>query len=507
MPSVFGPACFLSNRPCAQPREARPRCAIGADNIQREFGVSLGESLGSGLRFRDISRMRPGDEGSWTARTALGPVNSTGAGCDGRDFAASEFGSIQRLVPPHDTGADSTNSTEIPTSTSLIGRQRRSVAGYLRRLATRAALRALEPRILGLSAKVQVRRILVSGSMGIGNAVMLEPLLHALRERFPSAHLAVTVSEDAPSLALLRWPGLVDEVIIVRAKGRLESTRVGLRLARRRWDLCVIRFNGITQELVTAMVFGRIPYRVGHVSSGRFHSNMDWLFNLPVTMGDYDHEVDRYLALAERLGQIPSRREPSLWLRDDDIRTAVSALQDLGLTGDQRVVAIQAGTSAHQAWKRWPPEHWRVLVGALINAGFAVVAFGSKDERNLVDQICSGTSAVNAAGICSLRVAAAILARCKVLICTDSGLMHIAAAVGTPTVSLFGPTDRTRTRPRGARHTILGPASCRGNAVPCLSPMGILASDCTWRRCMASITPQEVLSALQSHLGPSAPAS
>jgi lipopolysaccharide heptosyltransferase II len=333
--------------------------------------------------------------------------------------------------------------------------------------------------------------------MGIGNAVMFEPLLHALRERFPGAHLAVTVDARAPSLAVFRWPGLVDEVIVVRGSSRLARAIAGLRLARRRWDLCLIRFNGATRELVVAAIFGRIRYRVGHVSSGRFSSELDWLFNLPVTMDDYDHEVDRHLALVERLGQVPSRRAPFLAVPDGDRVAAERVTKDLGLALDRPLVAVQPGTSSHQRWKRWPTEHWRALAGGLADAGFAVIALGSADERGLLNEICHETGAINAAGVCSLRVTAAVLERCELLVCTDSALMHIAGAVGTPIICIFGPTDRTRTRPYGTGHTMLVPVDCRGSREPCLAPTGILSPDCTWRECMRSIRPEAVLTAVR----------
>jgi lipopolysaccharide heptosyltransferase II len=376
----------------------------------------------------------------------------------------------------------------------------RAATGSLNRFALRSALRLLAPRVPGPIPSEGVRRILLSGSMGIGNAVMFEPVLRALRDRFPAAHLAVTLDADAASRAVFGWPGLVDEVIVVRGSSRLTRAIAGLRLARQGWDLCVVRFNGATHEVVVAAIFGRIPYRVGHVSGGRFSSQLDWLFNLPVVMGDYDHEVDRYLALAEKLGHVPSRRAPRLAVPDEDRATAQRLTRDLGLAPDRPWVAIQPGSSAHQHWKRWPPEHWRTLASGLTAAGLAVLGLGSADERDLLAEICRGTGAVNLAGSCSLQVAAAVLERSQLLVSTDSALTHIAGAVGTPVIGIFGPTDRTRTRPYGTGHTLLVPVDCRGNREPCLAPSGVLSPDCTWRECMRSIRPEEVVAAVRARV-------
>jgi len=381
-----------------------------------------------------------------------------------------------------------------------ISARLRTVAAPLKRSVLRSALRLLAPRVQGPVPTDTVRRILLSGSMGIGNALMFEPLLQALRERFPGAHLAVTVEADAPSRALFGWPGLVDEVIVVPAADGLARALAALRIARRGWDLCVVRFNGATHEILVAAIFGRIPYRVGHVSSGRFSSTFDWVFNVPVAMGDYDHEVDRYLALAEALGQVPRRRAPMLVLPQEDRAEAERVAHELGLDRGRPWVAIQPGSSALQQWKRWPVEHWRMLASGLTAAGFDVLGLGSGSERDLLAEICRDTGAMNLAGSCSLRVAAALLERCELLVSTDSALMHVAAAVGTPVVAIFGPTDRTRTRPYGTGSTLVVPAHCRGNRAPCLAPNGTLSPDCTWRECMVSITPERVLAAVRERL-------
>ncbi len=109
---------------------------------------------------------------------------------------------------------------------------------------------------------------------------------------------------------------------------------------------------------------------------------------------------------------------------------------------------------------------------------------------------------MNAAGSCSLGETAAILERADVLACTDSALMHVAAAVGTPVVAIFGPTDRTRTGPYGEGHAVLLPAVCRGLQVPCLGVMGELAPDCTWEACLGSICPADVLARVLERCGP-----
>jgi len=97
-----------------------------------------------------------------------------------------------------------------------------------------------------------------------------------------------------------------------------------------------------------------------------------------------------------------------------------------------------------------------------------------------------------------------VIQRCSLLVSTDSALMHVAAAVGTRVVGIFGPTDRTRTRPYGEGHTLLVPVHCRSHTSPCLTPDGLLDPSCTWQACMQSIRPDEVLGAILRVVGPPA---
>ncbi|HEX2218058.1 MAG TPA: glycosyltransferase family 9 protein [Gemmatimonadales bacterium] len=375
----------------------------------------------------------------------------------------------------------------------------RAAGGRVHRALLRGLLRLLSPRVGEPVPAPRVRRILVSGSMGIGNAIMMEPLLRALREHYPQAHLAAAVERRSASLALLRWPGLVDEIVEVEGRNRWTRLVAGLRLARRRWDLCIVRFNGAAYEMVIAAIFGRIPWRAGHVTSGRFVSSVDWLFNLPVTMGEFEHEVDRYLGLAERLGHRPTRRVPRLQITAADRAAGERVLAQLGARADRPLIAIQPGSSPHQTWKRWPIVHWRELIRGLQGSGFDVIAMGSVEERELIDEVCRDSGAFNAAGVCSLPEAAAVLERSELLVCGDSALMHLAAAVGTPVVGIFGPTDRTRTGPSGEGHATLVSPACP-HAAPgraaCLDVNGNLSPACTWERCLGDIGPERVLAAV-----------
>lgn len=338
----------------------------------------------------------------------------------------------------------------------------------------------------------RVDRILVAAEMGIGNMVMFTPFLGALRAGFPNAHIAALFCRPTVAEELLDGSPLVDEVINLRSSALPIHRRIaaGINLGRRGWDMAIARFNSQSPEIMFAMVTGRIRYRVGHISGGGWTSGNDFLFNVPVRVAPNEHEADQYLAIARTLGLKVLERAPSIHLDAVDRHRAAAALQRLGIGQGDQFVAIQPGSSRALSWKRWPKEAWKALVRRLADIPVPVVALGSADERELTAFVCDGTPAMNLAGQCTLRESAYILGQAITLVCTDSGLMHVAAAMGTPVVALFGPTDVQRTGPLGEGHVIL--SGC-DRATPCYGMSAVLRSDCAFDRCMAGILAERVL--------------
>ncbi len=348
----------------------------------------------------------------------------------------------------------------------------RAATGPLNRFALRSVLRFLAPRVHGPIPSEGIRRILISGSMGIGNAVMFEPALRALRERFPAAHVAVALDPEARQSAVFSWPGLVDEVIVVRGESRGARAIAGLRLARRGMGSVRRPLQRRDARGRHAAIFGRIRYRVGHVSGGRFSSELDWLFNLPVTMGDYDHEVDRYLALVEKLGRcrLAVRLD---WLYPTKIGRRPRALPRIsGFAPDRPWLRSSPGAARINSGSAGQPSTGEPLASGLTAARFTVLGLGSADEQDLLAEICHETGVVNLAGSSHSTWPQRSSSEVSSWFPPIAPSTHIAGAVGTPIFSIFGPTDRTRTRPYGTGHTMLMPVGCRGNRNPVSLPAG-----------------------------------
>jgi len=212
---------------------------------------------------------------------------------------------------------------------------------------------------------------------------------------------------------------------------------------------------------------------------------------------DLKHEHHRgfYLDIARQLNIPVEQTEVVLSLPDDAIPSAHARMQQQGLQ-PERVICIAPGAQFGAA-KCYPAEGFQQVVHALAEAGFQPLILGMPEDQAVGDRILDGitTPHWNAAGETRLNEALQLIAAARLMLCNDSGLMHVAAGLGIPTVTPFGATDPARTSPSGAHVDILyQPASCS----PCLQ------RECTveGHPCMANITPamliDHCLSMLQS---------
>jgi len=201
--------------------------------------------------------------------------------------------------------------------------------------------------------------------------------------------------------------------------------------------------------------------------------------------------------IAEALGLDTPLDPPSIQLTAEEISWAESELERAGFANAGPLVGIQCSSVAPS--KRWPSENFGVVIQNLHEdlAGLGVVSFGSAAERPAAVEAAEtvvGVPLLEGTGRWSIRQTLAMLDRCDVFISGDTGLMHMAAAVGTRTVSMFGPTSATRRAPRSNGGIALCPATpchpCfRGRWTPCDCIQRISAeqvSDAA-RRCLESV--------------------
>jgi lipopolysaccharide heptosyltransferase I len=301
-------------------------------------------------------------------------------------------------------------------------------------------------------------RILLVKLSSFGDVLHTLPTLEALRAAFPEGHLTWLV--EAAYAPLLSGHPALDEVWQAPRlrpgqffNGANPAIFGGLlrRLRAQDFDL-VLDLQGLLKSAVW-VALARSPRRVGYDRT-REGSYLVLTERVP----PYDpeaHAVWRYLNLAHYLGA-PAAIPPAL----PRFRLGLDAGVDLGPllpeAGRRPLAVLHPG--ARWTSKLWPAAGWARLAQWLrAEKGFQVAVTGAVADRDLAAQICAGRRqpAINLAGRTSLAELAGVLKAARLAVTTDTGAMHLAAALSTPVVALFGPTAPWRTGPWGDGHQIV----------------------------------------------------
>ena len=312
-------------------------------------------------------------------------------------------------------------------------------------------------------------RIVIRATNWVGDAVMSLPALEAVRRRFPKAHIAVVAK---PWVAgLYAGEHFADEVILYGGGSRWQLVR---NLRAGHFDCAILLQNAFDAALV-AWLAG-IPNRIGYNRDGR---GLLLTRAVPAPkLGEIPrHQRFYYLELLRRAGIIEGLPEC------EAIRLHAPAA-----AARRRVIGVSPG-AAYGTAKRWLPERFAEAASALAEQrGASIALFGSSTERALCSEVAAllnGHSVINYAGETSLRQFIELASGCELFLTNDSGAMHIASALGVPTVAIFGATDDVATGPTGPQARVVR------QAVEC-SPC--LLRECPIdHRCMTRVSSERVV--------------
>ena len=324
-----------------------------------------------------------------------------------------------------------------------------------------------------------MNKVLVRLPNWIGDTVMATPAIRLIIEKEGSCSVW-----GPPHTAVLfeQFPG-IERTYPVEEKKHPELLDP---LRDNAFDKIYLLTNSFSSAK-TAKSLG-IPERIGYRRDWRGPLLTRGVFCSPRVR--YLHMVDYYLHLLPGSWRsTPTNRQPELYLSEGEVHWASERLAKWGLTPGTPLLGITPGAAFGSA-KRWEPEWFQVTAQRLTRQGCFVVVLGTDKDYELGSFILNGLNdhhATNLSGQTSLRELMALLSLCSCLITNDSGPMHLADALGTPTVALFGSTDSSWTGPQASHHRVLQ------SDVPC-SPC-FLRECPLGRECMKSLTAEKVFTA------------
>jgi heptosyltransferase-2 len=333
----------------------------------------------------------------------------------------------------------------------------------------------------------QIQQVVVRLPNWLGDVVMAVPALRQLRRVLPEAH--VTVVSRPAAVDVFLDADFVDEVLVYDRAGLSTAWNQVREWRRRKFDLALLFQNAF--EAAAISFLARVPTRMGYDTDRR-----SALLTHPLpspAWKDERHESFYYLHIVGELERALygtstiEDAEPrfDLTISEGRQRKAFELLRGHGVRISASLAVLCPGSINSRA-KRWPAERYAELADRLADSGADVVLIGSPGESDVSQEVCKHAQSqpIVLTGKTTVAEATAIISVADVLITNDTGPAHIGAAVHTPTLVVFGPTNPLTTYPMSANAEIIRRAP---DCAPCM------LRDCPIdHRCMTAITPGDV---------------
>ena len=333
---------------------------------------------------------------------------------------------------------------------------------------------------------LEIKRILIIKLSAVGDCILATPSIRAIRQKAPKAYIALLTGR-LESQALKGCP-YIDEMIVYDRNGKdrgwLRFFELAAEIKRYGFEEVVDLQNNSRSHLFAYL--SGAPARYG------YRKGRHWfLLNRTVKDGNQPvAPVDHQFRILSMLGIEGASKKPELWPSPSDEESMTEMLEGEWVGEGQVLVGINAGASPRWATKRWPVEDFARLCDILAERKVRPVLIGGKSDAETGAEITSLTKAkpVDLTGKTSIPELAALMKRLKCLVTSDSAPMHVAAAMSTPFVAIFGPTDPLRHLPPSENCAVV-----RKNlkCSPCYKPV------CADIRCMREITVEDVFRAVE----------
>ena len=307
------------------------------------------------------------------------------------------------------------------------------------------------------------KNILIVKLSAIGDVIHALPVAHTLKQTYPNARITWVV--EKPAYDLLTNNPDIDEIIIFD-KPKFKSLagllangyQFAQELKARQFDLA-IDLQGLFKSAAIAYLSGA-PKRLVYCNA----RELSHLVGQRIC-GEHEqgHVVDRYLDVAKHLGCRVDKVLFPINITESEAKKTIAIANHAGLRLENPYIILAPGTN----WpsKCWPPTHFAKLADKLYDDNIIPVIVGGPNDSRLAREIIANTKIppIDLAGKTTMKQLAYIIKKSQAFVGGDTGPMHLAAAVGTKVVAMFGPTDPKRNGPYGDNHTaLLAPVSCQG---------------------------------------------
>lgn len=277
------------------------------------------------------------------------------------------------------------------------------------------------------------RILVVTKSRYLGDTIVAVPALRALATRYPQAH--ITLLSNPLAKDLLRGCPYVHEYlarpVVARRRSDMEMWRL---LRRQKYDLAVLLNRSLSSAILAFMA--GVPQRVGFDTEHR-----GFLLTARVPYEPPKHEILHLLDVAAACDAPALGRHMELWVTQEERSAIRDRLAKEGIDTNAPILVIQPGSNDPYV-KRWRTEGFTWVAQQLQKEfGFQVILLGASNEQDVAQQVVDSfkDGALNMVGRTSLREALALLAEVDLLVGNDTGMIHAAVALGTPTVAVFAP--------------------------------------------------------------------
>jgi lipopolysaccharide heptosyltransferase II len=343
----------------------------------------------------------------------------------------------------------------------------------------------------------KVKKILIVKLCCIGDVMFTTPLIRTLRKNFPQAEICYLVGKWTKDV-LEKNPN-INRVIIFdvpfEEKNKLSKLKYILkfigRLRDEKFDLAINCHRSFASNIF--LFLSRVKYRVGF----NWH-HKGFTLNKKINFDYKKHEVERYLDIARGIGLNPEDNYLEIGLSEEDRKFTEEIFLKFNPRRKKSVSVFPGGgvnPKTTMLSKRWPAENYAKLCDWIIEKYGAIVFFlGGKDDESVAEKIIGlmKNKAINLVGKTTFRQSAGIIESTSLFIGGDSGLLYIAAAVGTPTIALFGPSNPNLVSPLGEKHKYIWK---KVECSPCYIPETVHKREflkCNDYKCMKAITVNDV---------------